>query len=69
MFKRFFAALSALTTNAEALAASMAEANVNFRANLGLDAPEMALPAPQNDAEAENDSRPTRNSRRSPVGR
>ena len=36
MFKRFFAALSALTTNGEALAASMAEANVNFRANLGL---------------------------------
>jgi len=37
MFRKFFADLSALTANAEALAASIEEANLNFRANLGLD--------------------------------
>jgi hypothetical protein len=37
MFKRFFPALSDLTANVTALAASIREANDNFRANLGMD--------------------------------
>lgn len=53
MFRKFFAALSALTLNTEALAVSMAEANERFRANLALDHVEdvPALPAPEEDAE------------------
>jgi hypothetical protein len=39
MFRAFFAALSALTANAQALADSFAEANQRFRANLLLDGP------------------------------
>ena len=48
MFRKFFAALGALTSNAETLAQSLAEANERFRANLGLDHLEElpALPAP-----------------------
>lgn len=61
MFKRFFAALASLTANAEALAASFAEANENFRHNLALDHKEdvPALPAPE-----EKDSPAARNGRK-----
>jgi len=37
MFGRVFKALATLALNTETLAASVAEANQNFRANLGLD--------------------------------
>jgi len=37
MFGRFFKALATLSQNTETLAQSVAEANDNFRANLGLD--------------------------------
>jgi hypothetical protein len=49
MFGRFFAALRQLTVNAETLAASFAEANARFRANLALDGADeqpASLPAP-----------------------
>ncbi len=45
MFKRFFAALAALTSNVEALAASFAEANDRFKRNLlGEDNDDMPAP-------------------------
>lgn len=51
MFKKFFAAIAALTQNAEALAASLAEANERFRANL-LDGPADEVPALEHDDKA-----------------
>ncbi len=58
MFGRFFAALRQLTVNTETLAASFAEANQRFRANLVLDGADeqlIALPAPGTE-EATGDS-------------
>ena len=57
MFGRFFSALRPLTANAEALAASFAEANQRFRSNLALDVteePPAALPGPVADEDAGN---------------
>jgi hypothetical protein len=45
MFRKFFQALAALTANTEDLAASIKEANVNLRQNLGMDAQPVDQPA------------------------
>lgn len=61
MFSRFFAAVRRLTETAEALAASLTEANDRFRSNV-LDAPaeQPALPAPAAVAAEEAEEEPTR---------
>lgn len=58
MFRRFFAAIAAMSANAEALAASFAEANDRFRVNLALDHTE--APAALEHTEAEEEERPAR---------
>ncbi len=60
MFGRFFSALRLLTVNAEALAASFAEANQRFRSNLALDVteePPAALPSPVAEEDAGDGAR------------
>ena len=60
MFARFFSALRLLTVNAEALAASFAEANQRFRRNLALDVadePSAALPGPVAEEDARDGTR------------
>jgi hypothetical protein len=60
MFARFFSALRLLTVNAEALAASFAEANQRFRSNLALDVteePPAALPGPVAEEETSDGAR------------
>ena len=61
MFGRFFSALRLLTVNAEALAASFAEANQRFRSNLALDVadepPTAALPGPVAEEDASDSAR------------
>jgi hypothetical protein len=70
MFGRFFAALRLLTANAETLAASFAEANQRFRANLALDGteePAAALPGAVVEEGAGESSRRHGRSRSKPV--
>jgi hypothetical protein len=54
---RFFKALVQLVANTEMLAQSVAEANSNFRANLGLDTPPAALPGPLDAAEGNGEAK------------
>ena len=58
MFRAFFSAIRGTTAALESLTASIREADANWRANLGLDAPAdepAALPAPDESEKAGRD--------------